>query len=467
MKYFSAKLFIIALVNLLVFVIVFSLLGNAPIYENTLSKISHNYKRVKVDGVTQIQHSKDAFVTLKPERFQNWDADIYYNIKEHLYSKEKGGFTQVKGAFFPLFPLVWKFSGLNGLQISLLNYLLFSISLIFFVKYYLATREKDQPLIFTLLLTLPSTVIFIIPYTEALFMFSMALAIFGHSQKKYNLYFIAGTSMAMLRPAVLIILVALVAIELLSWLQHKKSKQFFHSLMRMSLPFVTGTVFAILIQNISSGSFNTMSMAQNYWEGKIGIFNQISDWSVEGFGLNVFALFFIAIPACLFFLYSLITKDLFRSFYNKSLQLREDSRKLFFLISIFYLSLLFIIIFFTSQGNLHSFFRFTMCSPAFYIAALYFLSVQKEHFTKFTSVLISIPLLLLGIFLVKVDFGGNRLDFAYTGMFLSICSFYLLCFLANMNKVSRLSVSGILIMASIIWNTYLLNIFLNEGWIFT
>ncbi len=467
MKYFSGKLFIVAIVNLIVFVIIFSLLGNAPIYENTLSKVSHNYKRVKVDGVTQIQHSKDAFVDLTPERFRNWDADIYYNIKEHLYSKDDGGFILVKGAFFPLFPLVWKFTGLNGLLISLLNYLLFSVSLIIFVKYYLKNREKDQLLIYTLLLTLPSTVIFFIPYTEALFMFTMALALLGHSQKKYALYFIACTAMAMLRPAVLIILLAIIAVEILSWFRHRKTKEFISSLIRMSLPFITGTILSLLIQNISSGSFNTMTLAQTYWEGKIGFFSEISDWSIEGFGMNVFALFFIAIPALAILFYTLLNRTLFKSFYNKQLVTRDDSGLVFFLISIFYLSTVLIFILLTAQGNLHSFFRFTMCSPAFYIVGIYFLSKQKGHCTNFTSFLAFIPAILLGNFLWNVDFGGSRMDFAYAGMYLAVISFYLLFFLGYMNNVLRWSLSIVVILASIVWSSYLLNIFLNEGWIFT
>jgi len=322
-------------------------------------------------------------------------------------------------------------------------------------------------LIFTLLLTLPSTVIFYIPYTEALFMFTMALALLGHSQKKYGLYFIACTAMAMLRPAVLIILLAIIAIEMISWFRHRKTKEFLSSLTRMSLPFITGTIFSILIQNISSGSFNTMTLAQNYWEGKIGLFTQISDWSIEGFGMNVFALFFIAIPALIILFYTLLNRTIFKSFYNKQLLLREDSGLVFFLISIFYLSAVLIFILLTAQGNLHSFFRFTMCSPAFYIVGIFFLAKQREHCTKFTSFLAFIPAVLLAIFLSNVEFGGSRMDFAYTGMYLSILSFYLLFFLGYMHNVLRWSLSIIVIFASIVWNAYLLNIFLNEGWIFT
>jgi hypothetical protein len=48
----------------------------------------------------------------------NWDAQHYYKITTE-------GYDYTRTAFFPLFPLIWKYSGLGLLAISVFNGLLF------------------------------------------------------------------------------------------------------------------------------------------------------------------------------------------------------------------------------------------------------------------------------------------------------------------------------------------------------
>ena len=452
---------------MVLFVGIFMLLQQDGIYQSTLGKISSNYVRLKVDGVTEIQQAKAPYVTLESSRFQNWDAEIYVCLKETMYANDGGCYTLVKGAFFPLFPLIWKLSHLSSLQISLLNNLLFILSLSILVVMIFKSSEKDKLLVFLLLLTLPSTIIYYIPYTESLFLLTMTLAFVGYSQNKYLLYFIACVGMGMLRPASFFIVLALFSVDALCLISHRRIKLFISSISKKTIPFFIGYALAILIQYSYTFSFRTMLDAQKYWEGSIGLINQISDWSLEGFGLNVFSIFFVALPALFFLAYSIIRKPAFLSHYNESTISLENASKYFFLVSISYLSGILVFILLTSGGNLHSFFRFTLTSPPFYIVILYLLNLLLKQKSKIPIYLISVPLLLLIPFLMNTEYGGSRLNFPFLGMYLSLISFAFIYFRNVFGSSLKWTIALTIILLCTIWNTYLLNMFLNEAWIFT
>ncbi len=467
MRLLSGNLLKAGLLNLILFTSIFFLLQNEFVYQNTLGKISSNYIRLKVDGVTEIQQIKKPYVSISNGRLQNWDADIYYCIKEKLYVKDGGCYSEVKGAFFPLFPLIWKASHLNSIGISILNYLLLVVSLSVLVQLLYKGSAKEKLLIYSLLLVLPSTVIYYIPYTESLFLFTMTLALVGFSKNNYWRYFIAACGMAMLRPATLFILLAILAVDSLCFFSHRNLSLYIRNILRMGLPFVLGFVAAIFIQYASSGSFNTMSEAQKYWSGSIGLVHQITDWSLEGFGMNTFSVFFIAIPSLSFIIYSLLKKKSFSNNYSEAILRSENANSYFFLISIFYLAGILIFIFLTAGGNLHSFFRFTMSSPAFYIVILFLLNHWLSTDKNIRPILILLPIILLIVFLAQTDYGGSRLNFSLTGMYLSVLAFTFLCFHSYLKKSAQWILASILILLCIIWNTYLFNIFLCEGWIYT
>ncbi len=467
MRLLSRNLLLAGLLNLLVFLGIFYLLQNEWVYQNTLGKISSNYVRVKVDGDTQIQQIKKPYVDISTNKLQNWDADIYHCIKENMYSTEEGCYIKVKGAFFPLFPLIWKVSTLNSIGVSLLNYFLFVLSLSILVQLLCKGSSNEKLLIYSLLLVLPSTVIYYIPYTEALFLLTMTLAFTGYKKQKYWLFFLAAFAMSMLRPATLFILLSIICVEILFLISHRKPSLFLRNFLKNGLPFVLGYFVAILIQYASSGSLNTMSDAQKYWNGSIGLFTQITDWSAEGFGLNTFSVFFIAIPALYFVVHSIIKKKSFKENYSKSNPEIEIAGSYFFLISVFYLAGIFVFILLSSGGNLHSFFRFTMTSPAFYIAALYILTHWTRERKSNRFALFMIPLSLLTIFLTQTEFGPGRFEFPFYGMYLSILAFLFILIQPYVKKPAQWLIAVPLIVLCIIWNTYLFNIFLCEGWIFT
>ena len=278
------KFSFIALLNLILFIGVFHAFQHPGIYKHTLGRISKNYERTGSWDDYRIEKVSKPYLEITAENFERWDADIYHCIKEYMYSSEDGCYHNVRGAFFPLFPLLWKASNTGYIGISLLNYLLFSISIGLLVFYLGNSGPFDKTMLFTLLISLPSTVIYYIPYSESLFIFTMALASIGLVKKKYGLYFAGSMLLVMVRPATLFIFIAILLVESLFYYKAGDFKKYLKELIHKTIPFLIGYLLVIIIQYAYSSSWTTFLDAGKFWEGGFiqGI-RSISDWSEEGF----------------------------------------------------------------------------------------------------------------------------------------------------------------------------------------
>ena len=138
-----------------------------------------------------------------------------------------------------------------------------------------------------------------------------------------------------------------------------------------------------------------------------------------------------------------------------------------FSISLFYFIGIFVFILLTSKGNFHSFFRFIMASPFFYIAAIIAIRYFEKLKAKFLLSSIIIPMIMLGVFLYLVDFGGSRFDFKFVGLYLSIVSLVFLLLQTKLNKQTQTIIASCIVLFNLVWTSYLLNIFFCNGWIFT
>lgn len=455
---------------LALFVATFSLLQNSTIYENTLGRISQNYERSgDWDHVVVTKVSKP-YVKITEENFQHWDAAIYKCISEQMYVQKEECFGLVSGAFFPLFPVIWKALHLNSVGISLLNYLLFMISIMLLINNFMKADDNSKLILFLLAITLPSTVNFMIPYTEALFMFTSTLAFIGMQKRNYKLYFIATVAVALVRPATMFVFMAFFTIELLIFLRNKNLKNLLREVIVKLSPFVIGYCAAIFIQFLYSGSFRTYLDAQKHWSADFGIIRTFTDWSVEGFGLSVFAIFFVAIPSLLYLLYSVLkTKWEFRSM--TEIFKSKEGYSLFSymaLSSFLYVSGLLVFAILVSGGNLHSFSRFVLCSPAFYCILIFaFNNLQDESRFLWKVLAFDGCLLMFFLFLSGVEYGGDRTDFSHWGSYLFIANFTFFLFFIHIHERSRIWLLTFIVLGNLIWNTYLFNCFLSDSWLFT
>ncbi|MCD6596419.1 MAG: hypothetical protein J7L04_01950 [Bacteroidales bacterium] len=468
MRKYALKFSFLALFNLIIFIGLFQAFQHSGIYKHTLGKISKNYERTGSWDNYSIDRVSKPYMKIAAENFERWDADIYNCIKEHMYSTEDGCYHKVRGAFFPLFPLLWKATNTGYTGISILNYFLFSLSIGLLVLYLGNSGPFDKTILFALLLSLPSTIIYYIPYSESLFLFTMALASVGLVKKKYGLYFTGSFLLAMVRPASLFIFIAILLVESLFYYNPVNFKNFIKELSRKTIPFLSGYLVVIIIQYAYSSSWTTFLDAGKFWEGGFlqGI-KSISDWSEEGFALSSFSLFFISIPAFLFALFTIFKRKKIMLYLHSGKNVNIDSNTFLFLISVFYLAGIFIFTLLTSGGNMHSFFRFTLASPPFYIVAiLIFNSFTDKSYSK-SLIVTFISIFLLILFLHFTTFGGSRFGFSFWGMYLFIVNYLYFIFRGKLNKKSQVLLLVSLVLMNLIWNTYMLNIFFSNGWIFT
>jgi hypothetical protein len=207
------------------------------------------------------------------------------------------------------------------------------------------------------------------------------------------------------------------------------------------------------------------------WPTESGFFNPIVDWSLEGFGMTVFAVFFLAIPALVYVLIwagqAFLSKerkevpDLFSD--NKTVKKEYLLRVslLFITGNLVYTAL-------TSGNMINGFSRYTMAVPFFYI--ILFILPEKLERQSVLRILLAIALCTAGLiaFLCNVIYGsGHRLEWSGAGLFISLG--LLLFFVLEPYMPARLKWTLFVLLAipCVLWHTYLFNMFLSDAWIFT
>jgi len=466
MKRQSVYLICIGILNFFLFTGVFKLLQNEKIYHNTLGTISENYERTGGWDNYEIKKISKPFLQIKNEYFETWDAAIYKCVSERIYSPENDCYGNVRAAFFPLFPVLWKITFSSSIGISIINYFLFILSIAFLVMFLLKTTLSDKMVTYAVLITLPSAVIFYIPYTEALFLFTMTVAVTGIIKKKYWMYFAGSFLLSMVRPATIFVLIAVLFAEVIILIYNKNYRLFLKEILFKSFPFIFGYFCVLFLQYLYTGTWTAYLEAQKLWAGGFQAVKSISDWSIEGFGLSSFAIFFVCLPAIFFIIFLLffINKRCAGDYIQK---IKNYHFEYLFLISALYFIGILAFTLITSGGNLHSFFRFTLASPLFYIALLIFLNyLSKKPLKLFISTFILLNVLLI-LFLHFAEYGGERMQFSFFGLYMFMAAGLFLIIKNIISKPIQIVIAFVIIILNTIWNTYLLNAFFSNGWLFT
>ncbi|MFD1873268.1 hypothetical protein [Hymenobacter bucti] len=125
---------------------------------------------------------------------RNWDVIWYEQIKQSGYSYAPEGISNV--AFFPLFPYLWRYSGLGLLGISLVNAVVFLGSATWLARQ-LALPARLQ----LLLLSTPVLLFMVVPYSEALFFAFGALLLVGLRQRRLGWWLVGLLGCGLTRSA--------------------------------------------------------------------------------------------------------------------------------------------------------------------------------------------------------------------------------------------------------------------------
>jgi hypothetical protein len=191
---------------------------------------------------------------LASANFLNWDAEHYSWIKDN-------GYEGFRVAFFPLFPLFWKLLNVSPPLISIVNALIFFISL-----YVLAKQFKPSVPELILLLSIPGCMFFYLPYTESIFFASSTLILAGLKQQKTG-YTLTGLFLCTLaRPAFTVFIPALIIVECLSMGNIKQILQ------RIGMYLVAcgaGIGIVALVQHNDTGEWFKFFAAQKMWGNEL------------------------------------------------------------------------------------------------------------------------------------------------------------------------------------------------------
>jgi len=451
------KNIIICLLFLIGFWIVFLAFQNETIYCNSLGIIGKTYYHSE-NGT--IERARNPYEKITDGNTIHWDAAYYHLIKEEGYSAN----DNYRFAFFPLFPYIWRLSGISSSNVIFLNFFMFMGGLLLLAHLF---KQKWKNVL--LILALPMTVIFLIPYTEATFFLMFSIAVYGYVKDKYWIYFIAMTLASLSRNTIFFVFPAILCAETLFFIRERNVRQSLFRLIMGSLPVLTGTALLSLIQyEAGGGSIFKFIEAQTYWKNKFSLpdLTNLRDWSTESFAVNVPTLIMIGIPLIAYITsialkqLNVLTKHI--TFFSFSSENKSDYLNvilLFCCLSAFCSVLLF------RGGSLHGLSRFVICSP-------YFVILMFLHQEKFLSINIAkrviyfSSLAILSLFLILL-FKKFSLGFYYFGYFIFVGTMALYLFKDKKQKLAYKIFLIVTPVISIVWTTYLFNMYLCNAWLYT
>lgn len=192
------------------------------------------------------------------KNFLNWDAEHYHWIAFK-------GYLDFRVAFFPLFPLLWKYSQLGIYGISIANFIIFIASF-----YVLMKALKISSFIQILgFLTIPSFVFFMVPYTESIFFLSSIVIIIGLKRNDFLVLCIGLFLSTLARPAFTVFFPALILIDLIS--KDKEWSKLIINWIIYALVFLVGILLVNYIQWLDTGEWFKTFSVQKKWGNELQI----------------------------------------------------------------------------------------------------------------------------------------------------------------------------------------------------
>jgi hypothetical protein len=365
----------------------------------------------------------------------NWDAAHYFEVMNDGYRNENV-------AFFPLFPLFWKFIHASASGISILNGLIYILSFA-----WLAEEFKFKIRNILLLASIPSLVFMFLPFSEAIFFATASLLLIG-LKKENNLLIYSGlivTSLA--RPVATIFIPAII---FTSFICRAEERVNLRKLVLQLLFCILGLFLVFTFQFYETGKWFTFFEYQKNWNNYLRLPHlPLSSWS-GGYivRLDAMAFFFglAAISWLAYFLFKSIKN--FMGVYNKPL-----------IFSLCYLAFLTCTILFTKGGSFNSFNRYLFVSPFLIFALNHFLESQSFNWKNMAIVFIfsSLTWLLFASY-VHIQY---LLKFELLSVYLCVL---FLCTQSLNKKISSISFIAVLVINVYFFVTFM-HRFLSGEWV--
>lgn len=370
---------------------------------------------------------------LAESHFLNWDGAHYFTIRQ-------GNYTGFRTAFFPSFPLLWRFLGFSVFGIVLFNTVTYLATF-----YWISTVFSFSSLQKLVFLTLPSSIFYYLPYTESLFfLFSTIILIGLHKKMKYAV--LTGLFLCVLTRPVFTVLVPALFFTYL-FIETSRKQKIINCLQVLGIALF-GVLTVLLIQYAHNHTTDNYFTVQQGW----GNFLQIpqlplTSWA-GGFIVRLDGIsLLMSVLAGLF----LILKIKFKGFNVKQLPP-------VFLFSIFYLVGIGLLVLLFRGGSLFSLNRFVFATPFFILVLHYWLSFDFRLSKK------QLMFIGLGIFLFWLLF-GSYVHIQVMLKYLLVTLYLLLIFIVKTTNKQLYTFLYLLIGLNFIFQIVLFYRFLSNVWV--
>jgi hypothetical protein len=320
------------------------------------------------------------------------DTIWYDQIRSGGYSYVP--FKQCNLAFFPLFPIVWRLSSLNALGISLINTVLFITGINFLLG------KTKYPIGYLLtIISFPSYIFFILPYSESLFFIFGSLILVGYSKSSNWLICFGLLGCSLTRSVSTLFIPAIIFTELIQFKLFSTPQPKLTALKNIILYSsicIIGVSLVTFLQVMQTGKWFYFLKVQKYWgrHFEFPILPFTTRWPTRVIGVDAIGLVVGILALFIFAKYVL-------SFIQNKVAESENppSRALTFSL-LYLLGIVFLDCFFTravaGQTSIWSMNRHIFCAPFF----LFFLNWLSFQYTPSKADKYAIPVIIfIGIFI--------------------------------------------------------------------
>jgi hypothetical protein len=201
-----------------------------------------------------------------------------------------------------------------------------------------------------------------------------------------------------------------------------------------------------------------------FWQHFFQYPRTISDWSIEGYGMNIFSIICVAIPSGLVMFTYFLKHYEGKKIPPVSLLSSETVKQYLFCLAIVYFVGNFLFVFLHQAGNLNGAHRYILVSPFFYIF-MFILAPKIRTIKLIPELAILIAVVFIGfLFLIHGPY-QHKITFLDAGYFLLVfTSIYFILF-DRLKFPVKVSLLALLVFCNTVWLTYLFNHFLNDAYI--
>ncbi|MEX1193058.1 MAG: hypothetical protein WEA99_13905 [Brumimicrobium sp.] len=380
----------------------------------------------------------------------NWDSSWYHSIVNEGYYLDLE--NQCNAGFFPGFPYLWKLLGATPLMISIINGGLF-ISGLFILKEITQSDWKK----YLIILSLPSTFFFFLPYSESLFYIFAILFIFGWVKGEVWMIIIFAILLSVVRPVFFFLIPALVVLNLFF-----QDKTVFKNSFLTIVSLLLGAFIGFVIIGLETGDLFAYSKSQvNQWGHEFKLTSlPLTTWR----GYRILWLDALALFTAFIALFLLI-----KAFFFKKIKGKPHDLSQLEVIGLSYLVMILVYVLFfhpveDGRTTILSINRYVFCNPFLhYILFKRLISIKLEASSLSLPVIVSVIILFIfGIpfySIIGLDY-NNSLVFGVAILIFALAQ-SLLIYKYKLLKYYFIP----LVILNVLLQLYLLNSYLKGNWI--